>query len=69
LVLGAGPRTGDFHGDLDSLHFLLWNLLQVGRIDGETTVTDIDLLVTGIFVFTLVVIGLGLTVMEFRKMK
>lgn len=31
--------------------------------------TDIDLLVTGIFVFTLVVIGLGLTVMEFRKMK
>jgi hypothetical protein len=30
---------------------------------------DIDILVTGIVVFALVLIGLGLTVMEFRKMK
>jgi len=48
---------------------MLWNLLQVGRIYGEKAVMPVDLLYVAIFVFVMLLIGLGLTVREFRNMK
>jgi hypothetical protein len=69
MVCRAGSRAGDIHGNLDSFHLWIWNLLQAGHIDGQEAVMSINLLQCGIFVFVLLLIGLGLTVMEFRNMK
>jgi hypothetical protein len=69
LVCGTGPRTGDIHRDMDPVDLLLRNLFQAGRLDGEATMSATDLLLPAIVVFALLLIGLGLTVLEFRKMK
>ena len=69
MVCDPGPRAGYIHGDLGSLHLRLRNLLQAGHIAGDKKVMSIDLLAYGIFVFVMLLIGLGLTVMEFRNMK
>jgi len=69
VVCVAGPGAGDFHGNLDSLDLLLRHLLQAGRADGEKEMMSVNLLACGVIVFTLVLIGLWLTVMEFRNLK
>ncbi len=69
MVRDAGPGAGHIHSDLGSLHLLLRNLLQGRHTAGWKKVMAIDLLTCGIFVFVMLLIGLGLTVMEFRKMK
>jgi hypothetical protein len=69
VVCGAGPRAGDFHGDLGSLHLLLRNLLQAGHIAGEKKLISINLLLWGSFVFVMLLVGLAFTVIEFRNMK
>ena len=69
MVCDAGPRAGHIYGDLGSLHLRLRNLLQAGHIAGGEKVMSIDLLTCGIFVFVMLLIGLGLTVMEFRNVK
>ena len=69
MVCDAGPRAGHIYGDLGSLYLRLRNLLQAGHIAGENKMISIDLLVYGIFVFVMLLIGLGLTVMEFRNVK
>ena len=69
MVCDAGPRAGNIYCDLGSIHLRLRNLLQAGHIAGEGELMSIDLLTCGIAVFVLLVIGLALTVMEFRKMK
>ena len=69
MVRDAGPRAGHIHSDLGSLHLLLRHLLQGGHTAGGKKVMSIDLLTCGIFVFVMLLIGLGLTVMEFRNMK
>lgn len=69
MVCAAGPRAGDLYGDLGSIHLQLWDLLQAGRVAGEEAVMAVDLLFWGIFVFAALLIGLVLTVMEFRKLE
>jgi hypothetical protein len=69
VVRDAGPGAGHIHSDLGSFHLLLRNLLQGSYTAGGKEVMSIDLLTCGIFVFVMLLIGLGLTVMEFRNMK
>jgi hypothetical protein len=53
---------------MDSVDIRLWHLLQAGGLDGEKTVSPNELLVLGTVVFGLLVVGLVLTILEFRKM-
>jgi hypothetical protein len=49
----------------------IWHLFQALEPAGdeETTMTAPDILYPAIFVFTMLLIGLGLTVWEFSRMK
>jgi hypothetical protein len=51
---------------MDSIHFLLWHLLQAVRNNGEKITVDL-ILDSGILVFALLVVGLFLTYKEFSK--
>jgi len=67
LVRFEGSGTGDIHGDMDSVNFYLWNLLQAVRID-EQEKMSFDLIYPAIVIFSLLVVGLVLTVMEFKNL-
>ena len=69
VVCIARSRAGYIHGHLDTIHFLLWHLLQARRLVGEDPLMAIDLLIMGGVVFALLLVGLAYTVMEFNKMK
>ena len=59
--------AGDFHGHLDSFHLHLRNLFQTVCLD-EQKEMKFDLIYIAIVIFSLLVIGLVLTVLEFKQM-
>ena len=69
VVCAERSRAGDFHGDLDSIHFRLRHLLQARCPAGKEPLMATNLLAMGAIVFALLLVGLVLTVLEFRKIK
>ena len=61
------PVTSHLHSHLDSRDLHVRNLLQTLRPDGETDMNDNLLLIIGMLAFGLTVVGLILTVREFKK--
>lgn len=66
LVYIERSRTGYFHCHLDSRNIHLRNLLQTLRLDEQKKMT-FNLLYVAIIIFTLLIIGLILTVMDFME--
>ena len=69
VVFFERSRAGNFHGDLDSIHFRLRYLFQARCPAGKESLMETNLLAIGAVVFALLLVGLALTVLEFRKIK
>ena len=59
-------RAGNFHCNLDSSNIYFRNLLQTLRFD-EQKKMSFNLLYVAIVIFSLLIIGLILTVMDFKE--
>lgn len=67
MVRVERSRTGYFHGHLDSVYLHLRNLFQTVRPD-EQKKMNFDLIYIAVVIFSLLIIGLVLTVLEFKQM-
>lgn len=66
MVCRATATISNLHGHLDPKYFYIRYLLQALRFDGYKKMKDL-LLLPAIFIFALLVVGLVLTVFEFKK--
>lgn len=53
---------------MDTSNFHIWNLFQVMCTDGTAEIMSFNLLYASIVVFALLIVGLVLTVLEFKKL-
>lgn len=61
-------NRGHIHGDLGSIDSGSRDLLQVDERGGQKKMTDMSILVCGVAVFGLMLVGVVLTVLEFRQL-
>ena len=62
------PKNGgSFHGYLGSFDTGYRDLFQVNELGGAKQMTDMNILATGVVVFGLMLVGVILTVLEFRQ--
>jgi hypothetical protein len=53
---------------MDSSHFFIWNLFQIDGADGEEKTMKFSLIYYAVGIFSFLLIGLVLTVLEFKTM-
>lgn len=53
---------------MDTSNFHIWNLFQAVCTDGAEEIMSFNLLYASIVVFALLIVGLVLTVLEFKKL-